>query len=165
MIEELNKVENIILKTNGLKISNVTNDTECEEYSGCSFQADNLNFKFRKSKITPKKAGQFVTLWKRNAKNQTEPFDEKDNFDFYIIASVQDGNFGFFMFPKALLMEKQILTTGQTEGKRGFRLYPSWTQTENKQAQKSQQWQTEYFIDLKNGEAENIEKLRLIFVR
>jgi hypothetical protein len=38
----------------------------------------------------------FVTLWKRNIENETEPFDENDNFDFYIIATEQENRFGFF---------------------------------------------------------------------
>jgi len=160
MIEELRKIEKLLLKVDGQNISNFTIENECEEYFGFNFQIKNLNFKFRKSKITPKKVGQFVTLWKRNAEKQTEPFNENDNFDFYIFASEQDENFGFFMFSKKLLIEKNILSTKSKEGKRGFRLYPTWTKTENKQAEKTQSWQTKYFIDFKNKEQDNIEKLK-----
>ena len=162
MIKELNKIESLFIKNYGQKITNLTIENECDEYFGFNFQIEKLNFKFRKSKITPKKVGQFVTLWKRNSEKQTEPFNENDNFDFFIFVSEQDEKFGFFIFSKKILIEKNILSTQIKEGKRGFRLYPTWVKTENKQAEKSQSWQTEYFIDLKNNEQNNIEKLKSI---
>ena len=162
MIKELNKIESLFIKNYGQKITNLTIENECDEYFGFNFQIEKLNFKFRKSKITPKKVGQFVTLWKRNSEKQTEPFNETDNFDFFIFVSEQDEKFGFFIFSKKILIEKNILSTQIKEGKRGFRRYPTWVKTENKQAEKSQSWQTEYFIDLKNNEQNNIEKLKSI---
>ncbi|MFT3920249.1 MepB family protein [Cloacibacterium sp.] len=162
IFEELKRIENSIFKTNHQQIKNLIKDSECEEYLGFNFQLEKLNIKFRKAKITPKKVGLFVTLWKRNTENETEPFNENDNFDFYIIVSEQKEKFGFFLFPKKILCEKQIITTKNKEGKRGFRVYPSWTQTENKQAEKTQSWQIEYFIELTNLENINIEKFKSI---
>lgn len=162
MIEELKRFEKSISKFIDKKFTNITNDEESEEYFGYNFKIDKLNLKFRKAKITPKKIGQFVTLWKRNSKKQTEPFNENENFDFYIVVTEEVENYGFFIFPKRILCEKQILTTNQKEGKRGFRVYPDWTKTENKQAEKTQSWQKNYFIDLTNNEKVNIEKFNLI---
>ncbi len=76
MINELNKAESLLFKQTSLKISNAIEDEESQDYFGYNFQANKLNFKFRKAKITPKKVGQFVTLWQRNSKNITEPFNE-----------------------------------------------------------------------------------------
>ncbi|WP_322969482.1 MepB family protein [Faecalibacter sp. LW9] len=162
MIKELNKIESLFIKNYGQKITNLTIENECDEYFGFNFQIEKLNFKFRKSKITPKKVGQFVTLWKRNSEKQTEPFNENDNFDFFIFVSEQDEKFGFFIFSKKLLIEKNILSSRLKEGKRGFRLYPTWVKTESKQAEKTQSWQTEYFINLTNNEQNDIEKLKSI---
>ena len=162
MIKELNKIESLFIKNYGQKITNLTIENACDEYFGFNFQIEKLNFKFRKSKITPKKVGQFVTLWKRNSEKQTEPFNENDNFDFFIFVSEQDEKFGFFIFSKKLLIEKNILSSRLKEGKRGFRLYPTWVKTESKQAEKTQSWQTEYFIDLTSNEQKNIEKLKSI---
>lgn len=162
MKEVLIRFENSISKILGQKLTNITQDQECEEYSGFNIEINQLKLKFRKAKITPKKAGQFVTLWRRNSEKQTEPFNETDNFDFYIIAAEQEEKFGFFIFPKNVLIVRQILTTNQKEGKRGFRVYPDWTKTENKQAEKTQTWQTNYFINLTNNEQKNIEKLKAI---
>lgn len=101
-------------------------------------------------------------MWRRNSANQTEPFKDTDNFDFYIIVTEKEENFGFFIFPKSVLIERQILSTNLKEGKRGFRVYPVWTITESKLAEKTQSWQTKYFINLTNNEQKNIEKLELI---
>lgn len=138
-----------------LQLSQLTNkktndfviDDECLEYSGCSFKLDDLKVKFRQAKVTPKKVGLFVTLWKRNEENKTEPFNENDPFDFYIIAAKQEYNFGFFIFSTDILIEKNILTNSKKEGKRGFRVYPDWAETENNQAAKTKAWQTNYFIN------------------
>lgn len=162
MNEELTKFEGLITEAIGQKLSKIMKDAECEGYSGFNFQICSLNLKYRKAKITPKKVGQFVTLWRRNSKKQTEPFNAKDNFDFYIVVTEQEEKFGFFIFPKNVLIEKQILTTNQKEGKRGFRVYPNWMKTENKQARKTQSWQINYFINLTHNKQRGIEKFRSI---
>ena len=162
MIEILSRIENTILNINGLKISDIINDRECEEYSGCSFRLNKRKIKFRKAKITPKKTGQFVTLWKRNNKKQTEPFSLDDGFDFYMIVTEQQHRFGFFLFPKYILGEKQILATNNKEGKRGFRVYAGWDRVENKQAEKTKAWQAGYFIDATDIGNINREKFNSI---
>lgn len=161
-MKTLNQIENLFLKIIGQKITNLTPEKECEEYLGYNFTLNTLSFKFRKAKTTPKKVGQFVTLWKRNSEKQTEPFNETDTFDFFIFVAEQDEKLGFFIFPKALLIEQHILTTKLKEGKRGFRLYPTWAITANKQAKKTQTWQTNYFIDLTTPEQNSIEKLKTL---
>ena len=162
MVEELSRIENLILKLNRQKITNQVVDQECEEYLGLNFNIDQLSIKFRKAKITPKKTGQFVTLWKRDSEDQTTPFNVNDNFDFYIIAAKQGNNFGFFLFPKSVLSQNKILTNGKSEGKRGFRIYPDWTKPGSKQAEKTKSWQTKYFIDLTNNESKSVEKFNFI---
>ena len=159
MIAELNNFEKLL---NGLKITNLAEETECREYFGFNFNVGQLKLKFRKSKITPKKVGQFVTLWKRDIQQQTIPCSESDNFDFYIFASQQNEKIGYFIFSKRVLIEKSILSTEHKEGKRGFRLYPTWATTESAQAKKTQNWQTQHFIDLTKADENHSEKLLLI---
>lgn len=160
MINDLKIIENFLFEVSGVKMSRIALDQEAQDYFGYNFQFKKLLFKFRKAKITPKKVGQFVTLWKRNAQNNTEPFSEMDNFDFYIIATAEDEKFGLFIFPKSELISRNILSTRLKQGKRGFRVYPSWVKTENKQADKTQIWQTKFFIDFTKNNAENLERLR-----
>ena len=163
MNKELQKLENRLLKNIDLKISAITQDTDCEEYSGYNFQLQQLNIKYRKAKVTPKKNGLFVTLWKRNIKGQTEPFNHNDQFNFYIIAGEHSDKSGYFIFPRLLLAEKHILTSDSKEGKRGFRVYPVWDIPQNKQAEKTQKWQLEYFIDTALPSNLITEKLNIIF--
>lgn len=162
MIEVLNRIENTILNINNLRISDIINDQECEEYSGCSFQLNNQKIKFRKAKITPKKTGLFVTLWKRNGNRQTEPYNLNDRFDFYMIVTEQQHRFGFFFFPAYILGENQILATHNKKGKLGFRVYTVWDNPQNTQAEKTKNWQSGYFIDISNVENIDHEKFKSI---
>ncbi|ASW76340.1 hypothetical protein IQ37_09050 [Chryseobacterium piperi] len=148
MTYEINQLQVSVFSKLELPISNVHPDLECQEYFGHNFQLNQYHIKSRKSKITPKKIGQFVTLWKRNpGTKETEPFSYLDYFDFYIIISESEHQSGFFFFPKSILIQKQILTSPSKEGKRGFRVYPNWDIPQNKQAQKTQDWQKQFFID------------------
>jgi hypothetical protein len=148
MCFSLQQFEIWVSKTMGIPIRNLRQDPDCEEYCGYSFQLGLWNIKFRRAKITPKKVGQFVTLWKRNSEGKTVPFHEDDNFDFYVIAVDDEEKRAYFIFPQKILIEKQIVSTGNKEGKRGFRIYPVGTKTESKQAILTQSWQSKYFTDL-----------------
>lgn len=151
MITEFEQLQNSVFSKLNLIISHLQPDSECEEYFGYSFQLNQFTIKFRKAKITPKKIGQFVTLWKRNHKSkQTEPFTSEDPFDFYIIFCDNNGKAGFFFFSKQILIQKNILTTLSKDGKRGFRVYPTWDIPKNKQATKTQDWQKFFFNDFSN---------------
>lgn len=160
MKDTLKKVANAIFAANGQAITNISEDMECEAYCGYNAQIGKLNIKFRQAKITPKKIGQFVTLWKRNSLGQTEPFHASDNFDFYIIATETASRFGVFLFPGSVLCDKHILTA-KVEGKRGFRVYADWDMPENSQATRTKEWQTAFFIDLTNVDGNAMAKLRL----
>ena len=70
----------------------------------------------------------------------------EDGFELVIINTKTENHFGQFVFPKTILIEKGIFSTDLKEGKRALRVYPPWDKTTSKQAQKTQQWQLEYFI-------------------
>ena len=69
----------------------------------------------------------------------------------------------FFLFPKQVLAEKQILIIGAKDGKRGFRVYPNWDIPENKQAEKTKAWQMEFFVDL--AKEDELKKVAKLFTR
>ncbi|UWX61614.1 MepB family protein [Chryseobacterium oranimense] len=159
----LKNVDELIFQPLGLKISNIEEDVESKDYSGCSFTLNQLKIKFRTAKITPTKTGQFVTIWKRNEEGETAPFDSNDTFDFYLISASTNNNRGIFIFSKDILVEKGILSHGKRIGKRGIRVYPSWDLTESKQAIATQKWQTNYFLDLSQVEESYLQKARALF--
>ncbi|PQA91996.1 hypothetical protein B0A69_16380 [Chryseobacterium shigense] len=159
----LKNVDETIFQPLGLKLLNAEEDRESREYSGCSFTMNGLNIKFRTSKITPTKTGQFVTIWKRNAQGETAPFDSDDPYDFYLISASKDKEKGIFIFPKEILLKKGILSHENKMGKRGIRVYPGWDLTENKQAKVTQKWQMEYFFDFSEGPESHLRKANLLF--
>lgn len=164
-IEILNKnlieVKTEIYDKLSFNISHFNNELEGTQYDACQFELNGLKIICRSSKITPKKAGQFVTFWKRDIKGITEPYSETDCFDFYVI-NVKSGNrIGQFVFPKSELINNGIITTEKKDGKRGFRVYPKWDDAQNKQAQKTQKWQLKYFYEI--GETTNLEKVNELY--
>jgi hypothetical protein len=131
-----------------LKVSDLKHETESKKYAACRFKLNGLHIISRNSKITPKKVGQFVTFWKRNENKIIEPFYENDPIDFYIVNIRNRTKSGQFVFPKSVLIKKGIISTDKKEGKRGFRVYPNWDEMNNKQAEKTQNWQLEYFYEI-----------------
>jgi hypothetical protein len=161
MIKEIQAIQNSVFSKLDCSITNLSKDLECEEYFGYNFQLNTFSIKFRKAKITPKKVGQFVTLWKRNPETlETEPFTQQDHFNFYIVSTESGINNGFFIFSKEVLIQNKILTTLLKEGKRGFRVYPDWDIPQNKQAEKTKKWQEKSFINL--SENNSLEKFKAI---
>jgi len=159
----LKNVDELIFQPLGLKLSNIEEDTESKDYSGCGFTLCDLKIKFRTAKITPTKTGQFVTIWKRNEKGETTPFDSEDVFDFYLISASKDDDKGIFIFPKKILINKGIVSNGKKVGKRGIRVYPSWDLTESKQAKATQKWQIEYFLDISQNSETYLQKVKILF--
>lgn len=122
-------------------------EEESYEYGACEFKLGKAKIKFRVAKITPTKIGQFVTFWKRQNDGPIEPFNFLDKIDFYVVSVRMKSRFGHFVFPKSVLREQGILTYKGKEGKRAIRVYPPWDKTTSKQAQKTQTWQREYFVE------------------
>ncbi|WP_339887300.1 MepB family protein [uncultured Flavobacterium sp.] len=145
----LKYINSNIYKKLNFKISKLIIDKESQEYDGCEFVVDEKRIIFRSAKITPKKVGQFVPFWKRNKEGITEPFSENDTIDLYVINVQSENKVGQFVFPKSVLIEKGIISTSKKDGKRGFRVYPIWDKTINKQAIVTQKWQLNYFFEVK----------------
>ncbi|MEA5425630.1 MepB family protein [Arcicella lustrica] len=138
-------------------------ELESAEYGACDFKLDNLNIKYRVAKITPTKTGQFVTLWKRNKQGIIEPFRLDDEIDFFIISTRKDNHFGQFIFPKAVLYEKGVISDETKEGKRAIRVYPPWDDANSKQAQKTQEWQLKYFLEIPEDELSDLALAKQLF--
>ena len=131
-------------------LSNFRQHAESREYNACNFILSNYRIQYREAKITPTKAGLFVTTWKRNEQGITAPFDSKDDFDFLIITARNGALAGQFIFPKNVLANQGVITHNGKDGKRGIRVYPPWDVELNKQATKTQKWQVPYFLKIDN---------------
>lgn len=157
---DLKVVKELVYDQCGFKLSNLKHNLESLEYGACSFELNGKIIQYRISKITPTKTGQFVTIWKRNKEGITEPLDILDDFDFIIITSKSGNNFGQFIFPKSVLADNKIITRNGEEGKRGIRVYPPWDITTTERAVKTQNWQTKYFLSIKNDNSTDLDLAR-----
>ena len=160
---ELDTINKIVFKILGFSISNFEKETESQSYHASKFSLNNKSIIYRLAKNTPKKIGQFVTIWKRNDIGITASFNEDYNLDYFIIACVKENNFGLFIFPKSILLENKILSTNNIDGKRGIRVYPTWEKAINKQAKKTQEWQANFFIEIIENEEVDLTKLNDFF--
>lgn len=159
---DLKIVNELVYEKCGFGLTNFKLNSESVEYGACSFEVNGHTIEHRVSKITPTKTGQFVTIWKRNKNGITAPFDISDNIDFVVITSKRDHDIGQFIFPKSVLAEKGIISQKDKEGKRGIRVYPSWDTTTNKQAEKTQSWQTRYFFTIKDDNTNNLDWVKKV---
>jgi hypothetical protein len=148
----------------GFDLANINADKESAEYAACSFELNGMKIRYRTSKITPTKTGQFVTIWKRNNEGITQPFDTTDDIDLIVISSRSGDHFGQFIFPRSVLIGKGIMSTNTKEGKRGIRVYPPWDVAGNRQAEKTQRWQTSYFLAIKENGAD-LELTKKLFMK
>jgi len=132
----------------------VVYESESKTYEACSFVWRDEKYVFRVGKTTPKKAGQFVTIWKRDElTSETMPWEATDEIDYAIIYVYTTTRRGVFLFPKKVLIQKGLMKTIGTKGKRGTRIYAPWEIVSSPLAKRTQDWQAAYFIeyDEKNG--------------
>lgn len=139
-------------------LTNFRREDESSEYDACRFVLDGKRIVFRASKITPKKVGQFVTLWQRpehitskNKKPLPTALSVHDNFDLVIVSTLEGKHAGQFIFDKDILGKKGILSDTQRRGKTAFRVYPPWAIPTAKDAIKTQKWQLDYFFAAKDS--------------
>lgn len=136
-----------------LDLTNIELENQNALYYGAKLKINGFSVRFRKSKITPTKTGQFVVVWEKNSTNINQPYSYKTSPNYLMIYAESKINKGVFIFPKEILLENNILSSNNQKGKMGFRVYPSWEKVSSPQALKTQNWQCKYFIDLNTKEA------------
>ena len=157
---ELDLINKCIFKICGIQLEKVEIESESQEYFAHNFELNKHKVKFRMAKITPNKIGQFVTIWKRNESGITQPHNVDDEFEFYLIATREETKLGVFIFSKTVLSKNKVLTNKNINGKRGIRVYPTWSLTESKQAQKTQNWQTKCFVEINSNNQIDLNKAK-----
>jgi len=151
MDSNLNQIKTQIYTSCAFELSDLELELESKDYAACRFNLSGRRILSRTAKITPKKVGQFVTFWKRSPKGPITPFEASDPIDFYAVNVRTEQAFGQFVFPKSVLIQKGILSTTKKEGKRGFRVYPTWDLATSQQAKRTQQWQLDYFYTINDS--------------
>ena len=154
---DLQLAEKLLYNECGFQLQNLIWNSENANYAACSFELNTYKIQFRVANITPTKIGQFVAIWKRNNNGITVPFDVADSLDFMIISIRDSENFGQFIFPKSVLVSHGIISQNEKGGKRGIRVYAPWDKPENKQAMKTQAWQVNYFVEIRENSHLDLE--------
>jgi hypothetical protein len=160
---DLIETKELVFDKCALKLTNLLIEKEGVEYNAYRFELNKLKIVFRSAKITPTKIGQFVTLWKRSKKGPIEPYEFSDEIDLFIINTRRDNYFGQFIFPKSVLSKQGVITNNVEEGKRAIRVYPPWDKTTNKQAQNTQKWQVEHFLEIPFDKSLNLSRAKSLY--
>ncbi|WP_201508770.1 MepB family protein [Psychrobacter alimentarius] len=139
----------------GYAVEDVEPEIESIEYGALKFTLNGQRIIYRQAKTTPKKIGQFVTIWKREHPNsEIAPIDLKDGVDWVIIAANEGTNFGVFVFSAQLLAKKGVFSEESKVGKRAMRVYAPWTNPTAAQAKRTKNWQTKCFFDFESSDAD-----------
>lgn len=162
--QDLAATKNLVYSPSNFQCSQLIREAESIEYGAYTFHLNGYLIKFRVSKITPTKIGQFVTLWKRISNGPIQPYDMDDLVDFFVISTRKNNHFGQFVFPKAVLCKHDVISIKGAGGKRALRVYPPWEKSLNRQAQKTQSWQVEYFLDVPQDTPINCNRVRELYL-
>ncbi|TDP90273.1 hypothetical protein EDF62_2841 [Leucobacter luti] len=118
------------------------------EYESGTVMLGTQRWRIRTAHVTPTKPGAFVAVWRRDAAGRTEPFGGDDDCAGLLVF-VRDGEqFGVFRFAAPQLEELGVVSSARHPGKRGFRVYPSWSTGLNPQATRTQRAQAGAFETL-----------------
>jgi len=157
------KIKELIYDCCSFKLSNSVLNSESEAYYACSYLLNGKRIISRTAKVTPKKLGQFVVLWKRIDGGVIMPYHYLDGIDFAVV-NVNDGAyFGQFVFPKSELIKQGVFSTDIKEGKRAIRVYPPWVDVISKQAQKTQLWQLKYFLAIPSEGLVDLNRAKMLY--
>ena len=135
-------------RARGVAVSELRAEAESLDYGAHTLAVNGQSAAFRIARTTPKKAGQFVTLWQRTTPEgggPIRPFDSSDGVELFIVSvSGREGS-GYFAFPQATLIARGVVSRDFVGGKRAMRVYPPWSIPANRTAQATQRWQLEFY--------------------
>ncbi len=71
--------------------------------------------------------------------------------------------FGAFVFPSEVLASRGVVAVDGAGGKRGFRVYPPWSEVTSPQAATTQRWQCASFLPLTDDAPGALDAARRLF--
>lgn len=149
----------------GMKVTNAFEEQESKDYGACRLDLDDRKVVFRVAKTTPKKVGQFVTVWQRPREGTPYvPFNVSDGVEFIVVSVSDATHTGQFVFDKKVLVEQGIMGSADVRGKGAFRVYSPWSKPENKTAIKTKEWQIRYFLSQNTLDLDTVRRLFRIAV-
>lgn len=163
-------INDIIYEPNNFAIVSFKEEAQNAEYAGYVFELSDetriKSIRFRVAKITPTKIGQFVTFWEKDANKVNQPYFIDTTPELLVITTFrQDGGFGQFVFPKDILLKKNILKSQSNQGKMGMRVYPSWDKPVSKAAIHTQSWQLPYFFEINKAKPYPTQKILALYAQ
>ncbi|MCT1902314.1 MepB family protein [Oceanobacillus sojae] len=148
-MKSINFIKELLSDTD-YESTSILKELQNMEYEGTTFNINDIKYRSRLAKQTPKKDGYFVVFWEKDINQRNQAYAYSESPDKIMISVIDKNLKGQFIFPKSLLLEKGILRTVDNKGKMAIRVYPSWERLLNNSAKKTQAWQTLYFIDVSN---------------
>lgn len=157
--ELLNAIQDVYQPA-GMKVTKAYREKEGKDYGACRLQLDCRQVIFRIAKTTPKKIGQFVTVWQRPSEVlEYVPFNVNDDVEFIVVSVSHKDFIGQFVFNKKILISKGIIGSAGKRGKGAFRVYAPWIKPDNATAIRTQQWQVQYFLSQTPVELDRVASL------
>lgn len=129
----------------GQKHSEVMSEEQQSDYQAGISEIDGQLWRIRTARITPTKSGGFVAIWRRDTTGTTAPYESEEGFQGVMVFIAEADHFGVFRFTQQHLEHLGVFASASAPGKRGFRVYPSWTTGLKGQAKKSQEAQLPAF--------------------
>lgn len=118
------------------------------EYESGLVTIGSERWRLRTARVTPTKPGAFVAVWERDDLGETRPFGSDDPTDGLLLFVQDADRFGAFRFTASHLEALGVTRSAAHPGKRGFRVYPSWSVGLNRQAAQTQEAQSSAFMEL-----------------
>lgn len=174
----LESIDKTIYQPNNLQVTSVIEEEQNSDYGAGRFtigssdisgeplgiEVRRKSVRLRVAKITPKKTGQFVTFWQKDNENKNQTYHWKASPDLLVIHTLGDNQvWGQFVFPKDILLEKNILRSDLTTGKMAMRVYPFWDKPSSNAAIATQKWQSDYFFQVLNEDILPITRILSLY--
>ncbi|NLX81604.1 MAG: MepB family protein [Proteiniphilum sp.] len=160
VVSAIKQLHSSIFHDSDIELTDIELENQNVEYLGARLKLNEHSVRYRKGKVTPTKAGLFVVAWEKDENNVNQAYQYDTAPDNMMVYCEVESHKGVFLFSKEVLLKNKILASNNQKGKMGFRVYPPWEHLKSPQAQKTQKWQSEFYIDLNTNTS---NKLQTVF--